>query len=307
MLNRKIGVLAGFIIFVLLIAEISSGNFKQHASSVMQHVTRLSEGISRPELPGLEGEGMILLDEKTGEVLFSSQDTKRLYPASTTKILTALITLEKGNPDDLITVGKEVHLRTSDESSAGLKQGQKLQLRDLTSAMLLPSGNDAARTAARYIARIDSGQTMSPEESEVYFAKLMNQRAKEIGAKASHFVNPHGLHDSNHYSTAKDMALIAREAMKNPEFRTLVAESRHQSTDSKTAFINRNKLISSGDYYFQGADGIKTGYTDEAGYCLVASASRDNRSLISVVLHSTAEGVWKDSSKLLNYGFGLSS
>ncbi|RUT29928.1 D-alanyl-D-alanine carboxypeptidase [Paenibacillus zeisoli] len=298
--------MAGFIVIVLLLVEISSGNLMRHTTALMHEVKMQWRDMNHPSLPGLEGEGLLLMDEDTGNILFSINDTERLYPASTTKILTALITLEKGNPHDLITVGKEVNLRTPGESSAGLKQGQKLRLKDLAAAMLLPSGNDAARTAARYIARLDSGHSMSPEASEVYFASLMNARAKELGAKSSHFVNPHGLHDPNHYSTAKDMAMIARAAMRNKEFRSITAEQKHTAALSHVTFTNRNKLIQSGsEYYFQGADGIKTGFTDEAGYCLVASASRQGRNLISVVLHSTAEGVWLDSSKLLDYGFKL--
>ncbi|MNQ85003.1 D-alanyl-D-alanine carboxypeptidase DacB precursor [compost metagenome] len=306
MINRKIAFIAGLLIIVLLLVEISSGNLKRHTTALMHEVKMQWRDMNNRSLPGLEGEGILLMDEDTGDILFSINDTERLYPASTTKILTALITLEKGDPNDLITVGSEVHLRTPGESSAGLKQGQKLRLKDLVAAMLLPSGNDAARTAARYIARMDSGHSMSPEESEVYFAGLMNTRAKELGAEASHFVNPHGLHDPNHYSTAKDMAMIAQAAMRNKDFRSIVAEQKHTATLSNISFSNRNKLIQrGGEYYFQGADGIKTGFTDEAGYCLVASASRNGRNLISVVLHSSAEGVWKDSSKLLEYGFKL--
>lgn len=304
MIKRKMVFIAGFLIIILLLVEVSSGNLKRHASALSQEIKMHWRHLNYPSLPGLEGEGILLMDEDTGDILFSINDTERLYPASTTKILTALITLEKGDPNDLITVGQEVHLRTPGESSAGLKQGQKLRLKDLAAAMLLPSGNDAARTAARYIARLDSGHSISPEAAEVYFAGLMNIRAKQLGAKSSNFVNPHGLHDPNHYSTAKDMAIIARAAMRNKDFRTIAAEQKHTAALSKVTFSNRNKLIQSGSqYYFQGADGIKTGLTDEAGYCLVASASRSGRNLISVVLHSTAEGVWTDSSKLLEYGF----
>ncbi|USB31951.1 D-alanyl-D-alanine carboxypeptidase family protein [Paenibacillus sp. YPG26] len=306
MIKRKVIFIAGLLIIVLLLIEIGSGNGKRHTSALIHVVKQQWRDMNHRSLPGLKGEGILLMDEDSGDILFSINDTARLYPASTTKILTALLMLEKGNPEDLITVGSEVQLRTTGESSAGLRQGQELRLRDLAAAMLLPSGNDAARTAARYIARLDSGHSMSPEESEAYFAGLMNARAKELGAEVSHFVNPHGLHDVNHYSTARDMAVIARAAMENEDFRTLVAEQKHKAELSNISFSNRNKLIQTGgEYYFQGADGIKTGFTDEAGYCLVASASRNGRNLISVVLHSTAEGVWKDSSKLLDYGFKL--
>jgi len=251
----------------------------------------------------IQGEAGVLMDEDNGNVLFAKNENKRLYPASTTKILTALVALDKGNLNDLVQVGDEVSLRTSDESSAGLKQGDVIPLKVLMRAMLLPSGNDAARTIAIYIAKKDSGKpNMNSEEGIHYFAGLMNEKAKEIGATHSHFVNPHGLHHPNHYSTAKDLAIIAREARKNQIFREIVSEETYK--DSFFTFYNRNELVTRGSAnFFQGADGIKTGFTDQAGHCLVSSATRDGKNLISVVLHSSKEGVYKDSTAMLNYGF----
>lgn len=251
----------------------------------------------------IQGEAGVLMDEDNGNILFAKNENKRLYPASTTKILTALVALDKGNLNDLVRVGDEVSLRTTDESSAGLKRGDVIPLKVLLRAMLLPSGNDAARTIAIYIAKKDSGKpNMSPEEGIHYFAGLMNEKAKEIGATHSNFVNPHGLHDPNHYSTAKDLAIIAREARKNQVFREIVSEETYK--DSFFTFYNRNELVNRGsDNFFQGADGIKTGFTDQAGHCLVSSATRDGKNLISVVPHSSKEGVYKDSTAMLNYGF----
>lgn len=251
----------------------------------------------------IQGEAGVLMDEDNGNILYAKNENERLYPASTTKILTALVALDKGNLNDQVQVGNEVNLRSSDESSAGLKQGDVIPLKVLLRAMLLPSGNDAARTIAIYIAKKDSGKpNMSPEEGIHYFAGLMNQKAKEIGATHSHFVNPHGLHDPNHYSTAKDLAIIAREARKNQVFREIVSEEAYK--DSSFTFYNRNELVNrSSSNFFQGADGIKTGFTDQAGHCLVSSATRDGKNLISVVLHSSKEGVYKDSTAMLNYGF----
>lgn len=251
----------------------------------------------------IQGDAGVLMDEDNGNILYAKNENERLYPASTTKILTALVALDKGNLNDQVHVGNEVTLRTSDESSAGLKKGDVIPLKVLLRAMLLPSGNDAARTIAIYIAQKDSGKpNMSPEEGIHYFAGLMNQKAKEIGATHSHFVNPHGLHDPNHYSTAKDLAIIAREARKNPVFREIVSEEAYK--DSTFTFYNRNELVNrSSSNFFQGADGIKTGFTDQAGYCLVSSATRDGKNLISVVLHSSKEGIYRDSTAMLNYGF----
>ncbi|WP_201318478.1 D-alanyl-D-alanine carboxypeptidase family protein [Paenibacillus sp. EPM92] len=272
--------------------------------------------------PVIQGEAAVLVNGETGELLFSKRASERMYPASTTKVMTALIALERLKPEDRITVGDEVSLRTPGESSAGLTAGQKLTLRDLIAAMMLPSGNDAARTVAVHVARKSCGAKLKTREAMNCFAKLMNERAKQLGADDSHFVNPHGLHDPDHYSTAHDLAIIAVKAMEQPEFRRIVAEPEHRvagsagtgSTVSSSGspapqrYTNRNLLVQpSGGYYFQGANGVKTGFTDEAGYCLVASAQRGGTQLISVVLRSTQSEVWTDSTALLTYGFGKSS
>ncbi|WP_334072849.1 MULTISPECIES: D-alanyl-D-alanine carboxypeptidase family protein [Paenibacillus] len=259
------------------------------------------------DIPGLEGQAVLVMDRNTGEVIYSEQGKKKMYPASTTKILTAVILLENSRPDASVTVGNEVLRRAADESSAGLVPGETLTVKELAAAMLLPSGNDAARTAAAYVARLKSGKDLEPEEANAVFAELMNERAKAIGAKRSHFVNPHGLHDPNHYTTANDMALIAREAMDNADFRAIVSESQYDATSDERHvrhFENRNKLLDrGGDWYFQGANGIKTGYTEKAGYCFVGSAVQDGKELITVVLNSSEQGVWSDTVKLLEYGF----
>ncbi|MGK4043432.1 D-alanyl-D-alanine carboxypeptidase family protein [Heyndrickxia oleronia] len=251
----------------------------------------------------INGEAGVLMDENSGEILYAKNANERLYPASTTKILTALIALNKGNMNDTVHIGDEVTLREPDESSAGLKPGQNLSLKVLLRAMLLPSGNDAARSVAVYVAKKESNNPhMSSKEALDYFAQLMNQEANRIGAKHSHFVNPHGLHNPNHYSTAKDLALIAREARKNSEFREIVSEEMYK--DANHTYYNRNELVNRGSQnYYQGANGIKTGFTDQAGYCLVSSASRNGKNLIAVVLHSTNSDVWSDSTAMLEYGF----
>ncbi len=300
-----------FLILIVLIFlyhdKLSFQNVQKHGNALIQQVEQKWRGVRTPELAGVEGQAILIMDRNSGKLLYSDHAKKKMYPASTTKILTALILLEKSSPDDQVTVGDEVQLRTSDESSAGLVQGERLTVRDLTAAMMLPSGNDAARTAAVYVAGLETGKRQSPEQAIAYFAELMNEKAKELGAGKSHFVNPHGLHNPDHYSTAYDMALIAREAMKLKEFNEIVGETEY-AADAKGQedhlFQNRNKLLSSsGEWYFQGANGVKTGYTEKAGYCLVGSAVREERELITVVLHSTEQGVWSDTIKLLDYGF----
>jgi D-alanyl-D-alanine carboxypeptidase (penicillin-binding protein 5/6) len=261
---------------------------------------------SNPTPSHLEAGAVVLMDEKTGNVLYSKKAEQRMYPASTTKIMTAWIAIEKGKLQDRITVGDEVQLRTPEESSAGLVEGQVLTLQDLLAALMLPSGNDAARTIARYIAEKNSGEAMSAEDSIRYFAELMNQKAAKAGAKQTHFDNPHGLHDSKHYTTAEDMALIAWQAMKNETFGQIVnkQEITTKSPAAPQTFVNRNLLLKQDSpFYFKGANGIKSGFTDEAGYCLVSSASRNGKSVLAVVLNSTQEGVWTDSQELLQLGF----
>lgn len=304
---RKKGLVLFAVIGLLLLANSPQlDRLHLSASALMNKAKAQWRMITAPGLGGVEGKAMLVMDRETGKILYAHNDKKRMYPASTTKILTALIVLERGNPDELVTVGKEARLRTADESTAGLHEGDQLPVRDLIAAMMLPSGNDAARTAAAYIAEKETGRKLEPEEATAYFAGLMNQRAKELGAKNSHFVNPHGLHDPDHYTTARDIAVIAQAAMSHEAFQGIVGEAVHytEGTGETTAFRNRNRLIQSdNEWYFQGANGIKTGYTEKAGYCLVGSAVRDDKELISVVLHSTEQGVWSDSVKLLDYGF----
>jgi D-alanyl-D-alanine carboxypeptidase (penicillin-binding protein 5/6) len=305
--------LIGMILIVLLLGV----SFKSLGESELVQAT-LFEKISASDYAfaaeHIRAEGALLMDADTGEVLFYKNDKKRLYPASTTKILTALIAIEQGNLKDVVTVGAEVNPEESEESSAGLKVGDKLALNDLIAALLLPSGNDAARAIAVYIARNDSNNpALSTKESIDYFANLMNKKAEELGASDSHFMNPHGLHHSNHYSTAHDLAIIAREAMQSAVFRKIAKTTSYsvhsggKMTVALKSFLNRNQLLQKvSPNYFAGATGIKTGFTDQAGYCLISSATRDQINLIAVTLHSTEKDVWQDSKNLLDYGFRMS-
>jgi len=241
------------------------------------------------------GEAAVLMDARSGQVLYAKNPHQRMYPASTTKILTALLALEKGNLDDLVTVPEEA-CRTGG-SAIGLQAGERLTLRDLLYALLLASANDAAVTIADYLA----GSVES-------FAGMMNEKASSLGAADSHFTNPHGLPDPDHYTSAYDLALIARCAMQKPVFREIVKTrlkeiSRPEADRSKGPpqehLWNHNRLLER----YPGANGIKTGYTVEAGQCLVASAQKEERELIAVVLNCQGEAVFEDAKKLLEYGF----
>ncbi|MFF2158331.1 D-alanyl-D-alanine carboxypeptidase [Paenibacillus chitinolyticus] len=314
-MNLKTILLGGTAAAIILVLAWNSLDLTRHRSASPVPEPSVSEPfISEPAAgksgknqlvnESIEGEAAVLMDAETGKLLFGKNKDLRLYPASTTKIVTALVALEKGGLEDPVTVGDEVRLTTKGESTAGLREGQTLTLRDLIVAMMLPSGNDAARTVARYIAEKDSGRKLSAQKSIDYFAGLMNAKASKLGAKKSHFTNPHGLHDPGHYTTAGDMALLSREAMKNKVFSSIVSEPKQAvavSTGSLT-YVNRNQLLQEGsEFYVQGVNGVKTGFTDEAGYCLVSSATLNGKKFIGVVLHSSSGGVYTDTRSLLEY------
>ncbi len=243
------------------------------------------------DAPQLKAESAILLDAKTGQVLYDKNSHNRKAPASTTKVLTALLAIESGRLDEITTVS--IHAASTPGSTLNLYAGQHISLRELLTGLLLRSGNDAAVAIAEHLAG-----------SVKNFADLMNKKAYDIGARESHFVNPHGLTHPDHYTTAYDLALIACYAMRNPVFAELVStkEAEIEWLDRKgheqdRSLRNTNKLL----WMFEEADGVKTGTTGAAGPCLISSATRDNQKLIAVVLHDSAR--WYDSMQLLKYGF----
>lgn len=266
--------------------------------------------------PELKSQYAILTDQKTGKVLYEKDSHQKAYPASLTKILTALLILENVDMKENITVGKEIQLVEQDASDAGLFEGEQLTGADLLWALMLPSGNDAAYTAAVHIARKKSGNSsMDIPEAVKYFADMMNKRAHEIGAKESNFVNPDGYPHDDHYSTAYDMALISREAMKQDFLREVVGTYTYEksyNTDSGTeskkttiTWYNKNQMINKkSKYYYEFAKGIKTGHTSAAGYCLASYAEMDDRAFISVVMKAgTEETRWLETTALFQYGF----
>ncbi|KPU45585.1 D-alanyl-D-alanine carboxypeptidase DacB precursor [Oxobacter pfennigii] len=275
---------------------------------------RASDTITKPSI---DAQGAILIEAHSGKVLYQKNEDEKLYPASTTKILTALIALEMGDLEDIITVGKEVMMVPWDSSKAYLKEGEEISLRELLLGLMLPSGNDAAAVIAVYIGRLRANDMSLDETASMdKFSELMNKRAKELGANNSNFVNPHGYHDKNHYTTAHDLALITMEAMKIDFFREAVNTFKY-NTEATPVFSNgqivetidhswrnSNELINeTGKDFYEYATGVKTGYTTPAGFCVVSSASKDGMDLIAVTLNSTSQARWEDSQKLLEYGF----
>lgn len=231
----------------------------------------------------------VLYCADNGEVYFSKNENNRVRPASTTKIMTALITLEFAQINNKKVKFTEEMI--SEGSSMYLKKGEVVTLRDLAVGMLLCSGNDAANAAAIAI----SG-------SKEKFSVLMNRKARKIGMKNTNFVTPSGLDDDNHYTTAYDMAILMNEAMKNTSFKSITAKRSEtvkfiKPSNKITTYSNHNRLLSTYGYCIGG----KTGYTDAAGRCLVTAAEKDGLTLIAVTMNDRSD--WADHTAMYNYGF----
>ena len=247
----------------------------------------------------------ILIEANTRKILYEKNANDVRFPASTTKLMTAILTVENCNLDDIATVSHNaVYSIPYDYTHASLKEGEELTIEQLLYALMVPSANDAAIVLAEHI----SG---SVEE----FAKLMNKKAEELGCKNTHFVNPNGIHNKNHTSTAYDLALIGKFAMQNSTIRkivstkqfTLPATNKYSKTDR--IFNNSNDLLNTySRYYYEGTTGVKTGYTGEAGNCIIASAKKNGFEVILVVLggESTNTGLsqrYLDCKTLFDYAF----
>lgn len=256
-------------------------------------------------LPTLEADACILIDAKSGEVLFErNADRPRLYPASTTKIMTALLAIEKGNMDQIMVASEAaVNDIGKDGMNIGIMAGEELRLEKLLEALLIRSANETANIIA---------ENLSSTRQE--FVDLMNERARELGATGTHFVNPCGAHDSEHYTTAADLAKISRHAMTLPKFREMVAKTsflmeptnKHDSWPVLATTNNLLKKYNKSELYT--VNGIKTGYTVPSGHCLISSAvNADGMELITVVLGVRNEGskdnVIKLTKQLFEYGF----
>ena len=224
----------------------------------------------------------ILMDGQTGRVLYEKNADEQSLIASTTKIMTALVVCEQCNVLDRVSVPKEAV--GIEGSSVYLKEGEVLTVQELLYAMMLHSGNDAAVALAIYCGGTVEG-----------FAQLMNDKAYRLGMKDSHFVNPNGLDAPGHYSTARDLAVLAAYAMENPIFRQTV--STRSVSIGQRQLTNHNKLL----WQVEGADGVKTGYTRAAGRILVSSATRDGRRLIVVTINDGND--WQDHARLFQEGF----
>lgn len=229
-----------------------------------------------------------LIDVESGRLLYSSRGDEPMLIASLTKIMTAIVAIENGDLTSKVKVGKNAYAKEG--SSLYLKQGEEMLLEDMLYGLMLRSGNDAATAIAEHVGGSEQG-----------FVYLMNAKAEELGLKNTHFANPHGLDAEGHFSSANDMAVLTAYAMHNPVFKEIVktqektADNPYEKWNYKWA--NKNKMLR----LYEGADGVKTGYTKKALRCLVSSATRGGQQLVAVTLNDGND--WNDHAALLNFGF----
>ncbi len=248
----------------------------------------------------LRASAAIVIEQNSGQVLFEKNADEMRPPASTTKVLTVLLALTMANQDDIVTVSPYAASVPDDAAKLGLQAGEQVRMGDLIRATMVYSGNDGAIAIAEHI--------MGTEQA---FVGLMNEAAARYGCTRTHFTNSHGYHDDHHLSTARDLAIIAREAMQNEEFRqiAMLTSFALPKTNLQEAKRFNNRAIDflqAGDdnnHYYQYATGIKTGNHSQAGDCFVGSATKNGIPLISVVLNSGSTDKWRDTRRLLEYGF----
>ena len=248
---------------------------------------RVFHQLADGELP-LAAKGAIVLDSYTGRSLYEKNADEPQYPASTTKIMTALLVIEAGDLE------REVEITAEDarvgESSLNIRPGERYTRRQMLYGLMLKSANDVAHALGR-----DNAGTAEA------FGLKMTVRARELGATTTNFRNANGLHDAQHYTTPRDLVLIARVAMQQPLFRKIVATLEHPwvTTSAMQQLRNHNRLLTQ----FPGCIGVKTGYTYPAQQVLASAALRESREVIAVIMHSDKPGIWEDSKLLLTYGF----
>ena len=281
--------LGGFFVFLRQI----DGNISQSASNTHTEKSKdffISPDKSATNAPSISARSAILIESSSGAVIFSKNPDEILPMASTTKIMTALVALE--NCDITKEIAISVDAIGVEGSSVYLYPEEKLTLEDLLYAMLLESANDAAAAIA-----IEVGGSIEG------FAEMMNKKALELGLVNTHFENPHGLDGKTHYTTARELAIIAREAYSNGKFREIVSTYKKtiplNETEGVRLLMNHNKLLRG----YDGATGIKTGFTKKSGRCLVSAAERDGLTFIAVTLNAPDD--WQDHKNMLDYGYSL--
>ncbi len=251
-----------------------------------------------PGEPSIEAPSGVLMEASTGTVLYDKNMHEQHYPASITKIMTALLAIENCDMDEMVTVPHEAVYMEDKGSHIALDEGEELTVEDCLYAILLASANDAAYSLAVHIGGTIEG-----------FADMMNERARELGCQDTHFTNPHGLPDENHVTSAYDMALITREALKHDIFCEISGTVFYeiQPSDKQPDLIpmsHHHAMLQAGTYHYDGAFAGKNGYTTVAQNTLVTCAERDGMVLISVTMETQGKQVYVDAATLFDYGFG---
>lgn len=292
-----------FLIFTIMSTTLSFGAEVLVQSPDLGQIRAEERNTELTSELSIYSDAVILIENKTGKTLYEKNSEKKMYPASTTKILTAILTIEKGNLEDEVTVSKTALAQMkSGYSSAYLSEGEVMSVENLLTVLLVHSANDASNVLAEYISgSIDN------------FVDLMNEKAKELGCENTHFVTTNGLHDDNHYTTAKDLATIARYCMQNETFRKIVSMKTctipATNKSDKRIYRNTNDMLNpTSIYYYPNCIGIKTGYTSEAKNCLVSACSKNGLQLIAVVLgasltENNKSARYTDSKTLYDYAY----
>ncbi|AWW28313.1 MAG: hypothetical protein PWP56_342 [Acetobacterium sp.] len=266
-------------------------------------------------------EGVVIYEVNSGDILFAQKQDEKFYPASTTKLMTALVAIENGDLNENITVGDEISYLDEDSSNAGLEEEEVLPLNELLYALLLPSGNDAAETIAVNIGRRIAGDgSISSDKAYETFIAAMNQKAKDLGMTGTNYTNPHGLHNDNHFTTPADMLILAKTAFDETTIKAITRAKVHEVQTNKTKhkwnntnlllYTNFNELseefrvingLSGANPVFNGyATSGKTGFTEEANKCLVFEGEGNDKKMIGVILNADQAVVFGEASDTIN-------
>ncbi len=277
-------------------SESTEENTEETSTSIAETVLNTQDA-NWPEAPSIQGKAACIMDAETGAILYTKRGNKKMYPASITKIMTALLTLEHCQLKEEVTFSEQAVALPYGSAHIAMKVGESISVKDCLYGLLLASANDCANALAEHIA----GSTEA-------FAEMMNAKALELGCSNTHFMNANGLHEEDHYVSAEDMALIAQAAYKNETFREIVGTSSYkigktEMTDEKRPLNNTHKMMPLMSYEDSRVLGGKTGYTDEAGNTLVTYAKSNGLTLIVVILQDNGGHIYPNTKELLDYGF----
>ncbi len=283
---------------LLLCGSFFTGLFSPAAASAMEETAVPTDSFHWPAGPQLSAEGAVLMDAETGAVLYEKNATERFYPASTTKLMTALLALENAALGETVTVSHNaVYDIDVDSSRIWVDEGEELSMEESLYALMLPSANDLAYAIAEHVGGSKEG-----------FADMMNARAKALGCVNTHFMNPHGLDEEAHYTCPEDLAKITRPLLKNSSFVTISGSRNHQIPPTNlckdSRWVLNTHLMIRGNIAYDGVFAGKTGHTDLAGANLVTCARRGTMTLIAVIMKAPDDtALYNDTATLLDYGF----